>query len=100
MSENRRIAILRILLASPSYSANNAVIKEMLNAAGYVCSSEDLKEEILFLYINSLIEKEDFIENEITIFTLTGKGEDVARGLSFIKGVKRPTASDNLPDMP
>lgn len=99
----RRLAILRFLCASPAYSSNNQILKTTLNEMGYMASNKSLHEDICFLTEKHLISLEKLDSEEpigLEVYTLTSEGEDVARGISIVEGVKRPSAGDNLPELP
>ena len=92
-SEHRSLAVLRVLHREPSHKSNDQIILDWLRKLALVSTREELKATIEKLAVLSLINTETI--DDITVFELTEKGEDVALGRSIIEGVLRPS-----PDCP
>ncbi len=88
-NEHARLSILRALDAL-NYSSNDSIIKDACESFGNTMSSDQVRTNLSWLAEQSLVtitRKGDYM-----IATLTGRGQDVAQGISFVDGVKRPRA--------
>ncbi|MCG8635434.1 MAG: ArsR family transcriptional regulator [Desulfobacterales bacterium] len=85
-----RITILRILLESPGYTANNSMITDLTQNYGQRPSRDNVRIELSWLKAQGLVNTDG--ESKLIIASLTERGADVARGREVIPGVKRPSA--------
>lgn len=89
LSQHRRITILRILERSPGYKANESILCDSLNALGVTSTRDQVRTELAWLADQGLLTTEDL--QGLSIATVTERGFDVARGLSTVPGVPRPS---------
>lgn len=88
LQEDRRLTLLRLLVASPGHEANHYVLQAGLDQMGHNISRDLVKSELSWLEEQGLIVLEAL--NELLVATLTGRGEDVSSGRSVVPGVKKP----------
>lgn len=91
-TEDRRLVILRLLLESGGYTANEYMIKTMLPQLGHHVSSDRVQTDLAWLQEQQLLHVSDVAG--VCIATLTDRGQDVANGAATVPGVKRPRAGD------
>jgi len=91
-TEDRRLVVLRILLQSGGYAANEYMLKTMLPQLGHHVSSDRVHTDLAWLEEQQLLRIATVAD--VRIATLTERGQDVATGVATVPGVKRPTASD------
>lgn len=90
LTEQERLVILRILSELNGYTSNNSIITELLQTWGLRVSHDLTKTHLRWLEEQELVTIEAI--NDVLIATLTTRGEDVAKGLATVDGVKRPRA--------
>lgn len=90
VTEQARLVILRVLTELNGYTSNNSIITDLLKAWGVQLSHDQTKTQLRWLEEQGLVTIEDI--NGVLIATLTERGEDVAKGLATVDGVKRPRA--------
>lgn len=90
LAEDRRLVILRVLLESAGFTANEYILQSMVERFGHVVSGDRIRSDLAWLVEQSLITVEDV--GPVQIARLVARGEDVARGRSTVPGVKRPSA--------
>ena len=88
MAEDRRLVILRILLESAAYTANEYTVLDMVGRFGHVISSDRLQADLDWLQEQGLAHSDDVAG--VRIAKLTARGADVATGRTVVTGVKRP----------
>jgi hypothetical protein len=88
VSEDRRLAILRILEGSSEYRANLYLIQRMLASFGHSASLDALKTDLAWLAEQGLIELGAV--GGVEIPQLLARGVDVACGRAIVPGVARP----------
>lgn len=84
----RGLAILRMLLRSPEYRANELILIDWLAALALACSKGDLRELVSRLERHGLLRSDSV--GGLMIATLTEAGEDVALGRTTCDDVLRP----------
>jgi len=89
-TEDRRLVILRILLESDGYRANEFILQSMLERFGHTISADLVRTELAWLAEQGLIAVD--VVADVRIGQLLGRGEDAARGRVEVPGVKRPRA--------
>lgn len=90
LAEDRRLVILRVLLESAAYTANEYLLHSMVERFGHVVSSDRIVTDLSWLGEQGLISVDDVAG--VRIARLLARGEDVARGRVEVPGVKRPRA--------
>jgi len=88
IAEHRRLSILRLLLESPGYAANDSVIQSALKRFALIASRDTVKADIAWLAEQLLIETETV--EHLVVATLAQRGADVARGDAEVPGVQKP----------
>lgn len=87
---DRRLVILRLLAKSEGYSANEHLLRTAAGTYGHKVSSDALRTDLAWLQEQGLLLLEQIAD--ITVATLTARGNDVQAGLAHVPGVKRPEA--------
>lgn len=90
LTEDRRLVILRVLLESAGYTANEYLLHSMAERLGHVVSADRIQTDLAWLKEQSLIAVDEVAG--VRIAKLLTRGEDVARGRIEVPGVKRPRA--------
>lgn len=90
VTEDRRLVILRVLLDSVAYTANEYILQTMVERFGHVVSADLLRTDLAWLQEQLLLDIEQVAD--VRIARLNGRGEDAARGRVQVPGVKRPRA--------
>ena len=90
LAEDRRLVILRVLLESAAYTANEYLLHSMVERLGHVVSSDRIVTDLAWLGEQGLISVDEVAG--VRIARLLARGEDVARGRAEVPGVKRPRA--------
>lgn len=90
VAKDRRLVVLRLLLDSAGYTANEYILQTMLERFGHVVSADLLRTELSWLTEQQLITVDEV--SDVQIARLTARGEEVARGRAVNPGVKRPRA--------
>jgi hypothetical protein len=96
LAEDRRLVILRVLLGSAQYTANEFILQTMAERWGHVVSAALMRTDLAWLHEQGLAAVQ--LVGDVTIARLTVRGEDAARGRVEVPGVKRPRASDVADD--
>jgi hypothetical protein len=86
--EEQRLALLRWLWATPTYTANEELAGSYLKAVGLAGTHADVRARLDDLERMSLLTAR--FEGTLMVITLTRRGGDVAEGVIFIEGVRRP----------
>ena len=89
LREDRRLVILRVLAEVPARSANDSILHKMVLSWGNQCTRDQVKSEITWLHEQGLLVRSETAG--ITIAEITQRGHDVAKGLSAVDGVHRPS---------
>lgn len=85
----RRQAILLALYLAPGYTMPRGLLRDQVEATGYVMSADLASTEIAWLT------EQGFIEPlELDAVRLTARGEDIALGRSQNPGVRRPSPGE------
>ncbi|SMF82982.1 hypothetical protein SAMN06265365_14831 [Tistlia consotensis] len=91
VGEHIRLAILRILEGAPGYAANDSVLHDKLPRLALSCSRAQVRTHLAWLRDQGLLALEE-VAPGLFVATLAEAGADVAKGLTTVPGVKRPSA--------
>ena len=88
ITEERRLNILKILSVSPAYTANESVIKINLSSIGIKASTDQVKNDLLWLHEQQLA----YVNNAggILVAQITKRGDEVGSGIIAVHGVSKP----------
>lgn len=86
--EDRRLVILILLLQSDQYSANEHLIRSMLDAWAHNIGRDLMRSELAWLAEQGLVQVSTL--SDLQVAKLTGRGKDVAEGRTIVPGVKKP----------
>jgi len=89
LQENRRLHILRTLADAPAYTANEEILVAMLAGQGVAGTQDQVTADMEWLAETGLCRLEDL--GDALLGTITERGLDVARGLTAVRGVRRPS---------
>lgn len=90
LAEDRRLVILRVLLDSAAYTANEFILQRLLESFGHFNSKDRLHVDLAWLQEQGLIELNTV--GGVRIARLVGRGQDVAQGRTTVPGVQKPRA--------
>lgn len=90
LSEDRRLAILRLLHDQEGYALNESVIHDALERLGHHVPRSIARDDLVWLEERALLRVE-VVGDRVWVATLTERGGDVATGRSRVEGVKRPS---------
>lgn len=86
--EGRRLELLRALEHAVHCTANAYLLRRYCEAVGYTVLADDLTRDLAWLASKKLI---DLVSQQgVQVATLTARGLDVANGLAYVAGVRRP----------
>lgn len=85
-----RLAILRLLDASPGYSANDSVLTDAARSLGLTCTRDQVRGHLAWLEEQRLLTRLEATTGLI-VATISERGGDVAQGRSIVNGVQRPS---------
>lgn len=88
-TEERRLAILKVLAKSPGQSANIYVLHRSLGAIGHAYSLDQVKTSLFWLKEQELLSLED-MGNGMVVAHIRQRGLDVQAGLADAPGVAHP----------
>ena len=86
--EHRLLALLRILLRLPTYTANHLLLRDLLIRLGLIASLDKIRSDLRRLHELGLCTLDT--EGELVRVVLTGRGGEVAKGISQVEGISRP----------
>ena len=93
ITQDRRLAVLRLLADDPGYSHNDSVLQTALDAIGHTVSRDQVRVDLAWLEEAGLVTVR-VVNETIHVATLTKRGIDVAAGRAVVPGVKRPSPHD------
>lgn len=85
---DRRLLLLHLLSAAPTYTGNAYLLHQALSTHGHHPSIDSVKSDLAWLAEQGLVHL--VVDPQITVATLTERGLDVAQGRAVVPGVKRP----------
>jgi Fe2+ or Zn2+ uptake regulation protein len=88
LAQDRRLAILLLLAASPAGAGNEALLHAALPDFGHSPSADQIRSDLAWLAEQGLITSRE--THGLMVATLTGRGQDVAEGRAVVPGVKKP----------
>ena len=88
VTEDQRLAVLRLLAEDAGYSHNDSVLQTALDAIGHAISRDAVRTLLAWLDEQGLVTVEAI--ESIRVATLSRRGLDVAQGRAVVPGVKRP----------
>lgn len=88
LREDRRGAILRILLDQAGYGANDGVLQIALERVGHRVSIDAIRADVAWLSEQGLASYVE--ERTCWVASISQRGEDVAAGRAKVPGVRRP----------
>jgi hypothetical protein len=91
LSRHRRLAILRFLEASPTYTSNISILTDVLNSneIGIDTSRAQTATELHWMFENGLLTLSGTAE--FLVATATARGVDIALGRASHPDVQRPS---------
>lgn len=92
LTEDRRLTILRILLESAEYRANEFLLNTALSSFAHSVSADQLRTDLAWLQEQGVIKLATVAS--VQIAELNRRGQDVALGRAEVPGIKRPSATD------
>ena len=90
LTEDRRLEVLRVLAESSGYTANEYILKQMLEQFGHVASIDRIRADLAWLHEQQLLTVSQVADVHIARITVLFL--DVAAGSTVVPGVKRPHA--------
>lgn len=87
-----RLVLLRVLECAPGYECNSSILQRSVEDYGHNPSRDQVHTELSWLAEQGLVTLEKPVAT-VVVATLTGRGQDVAKGRSNVPGVKRPGPS-------
>lgn len=87
--EDRRLVILRVLKEMPQHSANDSMLHDLVIKWGNICTRDQVKTEISWLHDQGFLLREETAG--IVIAEITQRGMDVAKGLTTVDGIRKPS---------
>lgn len=90
VTEDRRLAILRLLEGQRGYEANDSVLQIALDRLGHNVSRDVVRSDLSWLAEQGLVSLEIVLDS-VTVATATQRGVDAALGRTIHPGVKRPS---------
>lgn len=90
LTEDRRLAVLRLLEGQSGYQANESVIHIALDHLGHNVSRDVVRGDLAWLEEQGLLTTETVL-GAVMVATATQRGVDVALGRARHPGVKRPS---------
>lgn len=88
VTEDRRLALLCLLVEAPGMSANTQVLATGLRTMGHNCSADQVETDAAWLAENGLSKVESVGKMRVVI--ITQRGVDVAAGRAKVPGVVQP----------
>lgn len=92
MREQRRLVMLRLLSEQPGYASNSSILHAGLVAYGVPSSRDDVQTDLAWLQDQGLVSLELVPDAAaLSVVRLTQRGDDAAKGLTVVPGVRRPS---------
>lgn len=93
IAEDRRLAILLTLMEAGGYELNEDTLRLALRQLGHIVTHDVLRGDINWLAEQDLVRNDvqRVTSGDLWIARLSGKGQDVADGMSY-PGIARPKA--------
>ncbi|MCH9780979.1 MAG: ArsR family transcriptional regulator [Alphaproteobacteria bacterium] len=94
LAEDQRLCILRVLEASPQYTANTATLEIALTSIGHPIGRTAIEAQCQWLADANLATVTRTLDGAVMVVQATRTGTEVATGTITRAGVKRPSASE------
>lgn len=91
LREDWRLLMLRILSEQNGYSCNNSIIQAAMSRMGVAIGGDHVLSNAAWLRDQLLVTISEPVPG-VEVYTLTGRGQEVAQGLVTVPGVSRPNA--------
>lgn len=88
LGRHRRLAILRHLEASPGYTSNGPILRDVLAGVGLPCTTDQLATELAWLAEQGFVVLAG--GETFQVAAATARGAEIARGLASHPEVQRP----------
>jgi hypothetical protein len=85
---DRRLVLLKALESAAQYRANAYLLRRFADSLGHVVSADRIEQDLAWLAEQGLVTVEKTLE--VTVATLTARGQDVATGRARVPGVQQP----------
>jgi len=85
---DRRLVLLKALESAAQYRANAYLLRRFSDSLGHVVSADRIEQDLAWLAEQGLVTVEKTLE--VTVATLTARGQDVATGRARVPGVQQP----------
>jgi hypothetical protein len=89
ITEDRRLAVLRLLADQQDYALNDSVLHGALGRLGHGVARDLVRDDIAWLREHGLVSVE-IVAERVWVARLTERGADCAAGRTRVPGVKRP----------
>jgi len=90
MSEDRRLAILRLLHDQPGMALNDSVLVAVLERVGHAVARDTVRADMAWLQDVDVITLDE-VGGRVLVATLRQRGVDVVLGRSVVPGIRRPS---------
>jgi Fe2+ or Zn2+ uptake regulation protein len=91
-NEHQRRSILNALSAMVGFGANHSMVRDTCASFGVEMSNDTIKTQLYWLEEQGLVSVKT--QGNYLIAELKSRGQDVVNGLTFVPGIKRPSAGD------
>ncbi len=88
IAEHRRLAILQTLSGAPGYSANEQLLRELVDSYGLRATLDQVRGDLTWLSEQGAVKLTEL--GGLMIAELTERGADLAAGRASQPGVRRP----------
>lgn len=85
---DRRLVLLKALESAAQYRANAYLLRRFADSLGHVVSADRIEQDLAWLAEQELVSIEKALD--VTVATLTARGQDVATGRARVPGVQQP----------
>ena len=90
--EDSRLTVLRFLAQQNDWSLNEFVVQTALKQMAHTFSRDQVRTELAWLKEQDLISIKE--NSGVQVAKLTHRGEEAAKGIITVPGVKRPSPGD------
>lgn len=85
---DRRLTLLLALESATAYKANHFLLQRFCGSLGHSVSLDAIRADLAWLAEQGLVTSD--VHADVTVATLTERGNDVAKGRATVPGVARP----------
>jgi hypothetical protein len=91
ITQDRRLSLLLVLAETPGYRANGFLLRDAIQSIyGHSASIDQVKTDLAWLHEQGLVGVH--ATGDVTMATLSTRGQDVATGRAEVPGVRKPSA--------